>query len=114
MKNKKYFIDLRHSIIIGYVDGYDAVHSTKIYWDDYTGQTHEDMFGPCLKGWRWDFTNGIEFSILCGRLDPEDAYLVRSHLTNRYDIPFYENGYHDVEFFCKMMDKEENNEKALD
>ena len=109
--NKKYYTNLSNIIIIGYVDSYDAVHSTKISFDSYDElPTHGDLFGPCLKGWRWDFDNGLKFSILSGRLDEEDANRVREHLTNRYNIPFYENGFHDVQFFCKMMDEENGDE----
>jgi|ADurb_Cas_01_Slu_FD_contig_31_2973174_length_1056_multi_6_in_0_out_0_2 hypothetical protein len=109
-KTKTYWTDLRHSVIIGYIDGYDAVHSVLILFKDYVGQTHEDMFGPCLKGWRWDYDRSLDFSILCGKLDPEDSDRVRDYLTNTYGIPWYSNGYHDVQFFCDMMDKEDKNE----
>jgi len=104
--DKTYWTDLRYSVIIGYIDGYDAVHSILISGKNYIGQTHEDMFGPCLRGWRWDYDRGMDFSILCSNIDFDDADSIRNHLTDRYRIPFYDNGYHDVQFFVKMMNSE--------
>lgn len=109
--NGKY-TKLRWSYIVGYVDHLDVVHSelfSLLHDDGFVVneiKTHYDIFGMVLKGWRWDFNKGCE-ATLGDRLEHEDWIKVREHLTEKYDIPFYENGYHDVQFFCKKMDEEE-------
>ena len=81
------------------------------YYDDvgeYDGgpPTHEDLWGKVLKGWRWDYDRGLDWSVFADNLDDGDGDLVRDHLTRKYKIPFYSNGYHDVQFFVKQLEKE--------
>jgi hypothetical protein len=105
-----YYTKLRNSRIIGYIDHLDSVQSRSFGIDDrLESVTHEDLFGKVLKGWRWDYDRGLEFSIYASGLSDEDFELIRNHLEKKYKIPFYENGYHDVDFFCKKMDEEEKN-----
>ena len=105
------FTKIRWSYIIGYVDHNDLVHSRmfSLLHDDGFEEikTHHDVFGMVLKGWRWDYDRGLNATIGDKNLDREDYDLIREHLTNKYDIPFYSNGFHDVSFFCKKMDEEE-------
>ena len=107
-KNGKY-TKLRWSYIVGYVDHLDVVHSRIFRFDNSLSgiKTHYDVFGLRLKGWRWDYDRGLEATIGDKNLDSEDYDKIREHLTYEYDIPFYSNGFHDVEFFCKKMDEEE-------
>ena len=107
--NGKY-TKLRWSYIVGYVDHFDVVHSRifPIFTEDFGAsmKTHEELFGMVLKGWRWDYDKGLDATIGDGNLDRADRDKIREHLTETYDIPFWENGYHNVEFFCKKMDEE--------
>ncbi|MDD5649111.1 MAG: hypothetical protein PHF86_01650 [Candidatus Nanoarchaeia archaeon] len=113
MKRNKdgFYTKLRYTIIIGYVDYLDAVHSLSFYYGDGNNdsfdKTHEELFGKVLKGWRWDYDKGLNWSNSAGITSGEDYELIVNHLTQNYRIPFYENGYHDVQYFCKMMDEEE-------
>jgi len=107
MKNMKgKFTKLRWSYIVGYIDHFDVVHSRifPLLGDDI--KTHEELFGMVLKGWRWDFDKCIE-ATLGDRLDKEDWIKIREHLTEMYEIPFWSNGFHDIDFFIKKMDEEE-------
>jgi hypothetical protein len=106
--NKTYWNDLRDSWIVGYIDAYDCVHSICIQLDSSdSDKTHGDLFGPCLKGWRWNYGSGIDFSVFSDRVDAEDCDRVRDHLTDRYGIQFMSNGYHDIYHLMDMMDKED-------
>ena len=100
------YTKLRWSYIVGYVDHNDVVHS-RIFssLDDQDIRTHYDLFGMILKAWRWDYNRGLE-ATLGDRLERDDWERVREHLTEMYDIPFYSNGFHDVQFFCQKIDEE--------
>jgi hypothetical protein len=105
------YTKLRWSYIVGYVDHNDVVHSRifPMFPDDFSDsetKTHYELFGMILKAWRWDYSRGLD-ATLGDRLESEDWQRVRDHITEEYDIPFYSNGFHDVEFFCKKMDEEE-------
>lgn len=104
------YTKLRWSYIVGYIDHNDVVHSRIFSFRDEDGfvsiKTHYDVFGMVLKGWRWDFDKGLE-ATLGDRLEREDWERVREHLSYEYDIPFYSNGFHDVQFFCDKMNEEE-------
>ncbi len=106
------YTKIRWSYIVGYVDHNDLVHSRMfpLFTDDFDNidtKTHVDIFGMVLKGWRWDYDKGLNATIGDKNLDREDYDRIREHLTEMYDMPFYSNGFHDVEFFCKKMDEEE-------
>jgi hypothetical protein len=101
------FTKIRWSYIVGYVDHNDLVHSRMFPLDGDDIKTHVDVFGLRLKGWRWDYDQGLSATIGNKNLDSEDFDRIREHLTEHYDIPFYSNGFHDVQFFCKKMDEEE-------
>ena len=107
----KYFTRLTHTQIIGYIDHLDVVYSESFCYlneenDNY--KTHEELFGKKLKRWRWDYDKCFSYDFY-GDLTKYDYDLIREHLTNKYRIPFYENGYHDVEFFTKMINSEKEN-----
>ena len=105
------YTKLRWSYIVGYVDHLDVVHSeifSLLHEDGFDEiKTHYDIFGMVLKGWRWDFDKGLDATIGDKNLDREDYERIREHLTDRYDIPFYSNGFHDVMLMCQKMDEEE-------
>lgn len=111
-KNRNFqgkYTKLRWSYIVGYIDHYDVVHSrifSLLNDDERDIKTHYDLFGMVLKPWRWDYDRGLDFSVHAKNLSPEDGDLIREHLKEYYDIPFYANGFHDVDFFCKKMDEE--------
>ena len=104
------YTKLRWSYIVGYIDHLDVVHSRifSLIREDEGDEikTHYDIFGMVLKGWRWDFDRGLDATIGDKNLDREDYDRIREHLTEYYDIPFYANGFHDVNFFCTKMDEE--------
>ncbi len=105
------YTKLRWSYIVGYIDSYDVVHSeifSLLDGDNFTEiKTHIELFGLRLKNWRWDYDKGLEATIGYNDLNKEDFDRIREHLTDRYDIPFFLNGYHNVQFFCDKMDEEE-------
>ena len=107
---KDHYIRLRDSVIVGYVDHMDVVHSYQYVRReddlDPSPPTHEDLWGKVLKGWRWDFDNGIDWSVFAQNLDEGDGDRVREHLERKYKIPFYSNGFHDVQFFVKKLEEE--------
>lgn len=103
MKNKHY-THLSDSIIIGYIDHLDVVHSQIQSTDSHL--SHNDLYGKVLKGWVWSFRRNIEFSIYARGLTLEDYDLVRRHLSKKYKIQFYDNGHYDVNFFDKKLKEE--------
>lgn len=88
--------------IVGYIDAYGSVHSIEIEPGD--GRHHPEIFpGAYIKRWRWSYNRG--FSSIYGGFDPEDSEKIRSHLTKKYGIPWYENGYHDVYYMIDIINK---------
>ncbi len=72
--------------------------------------THYDLYGNVLKGWRWNFDRCIDWSVYSnGNLEDGDFDLVREHLRRKYKIYFYENRYHDLEFFNRKLKEEKLN-----
>jgi hypothetical protein len=106
MNKLKKYTKLYHSIIVGYVDENDVVHSTQL--DEFSDKTHIDIFGKKLKGFRWSFQHSIEFSVYAGNVSFDEIDLIRNHLTSKYGIQWWENGYHDLDHFIKMLDKEKS------
>jgi len=72
-------------LIVGYVDGYDVVHSQS-FANKKSAQSHKQLYGMVLKGWRWESTTGFAVAIKYGSLDPEDVVLIKQHLKKRYKI----------------------------
>lgn len=111
---KDHYTQLKDSVLVGYVDHLDVVHCYQYIRsedDSYSGgpPTHEDQFGKVLKGWRWDFDRGLDWSVFAKNLDEGDGDRVKDFLTRKYKIPFYANGFHDVQFFVEKLEEERKN-----
>lgn len=92
------WLDLREGSIIGIVDSRDAVDSRFIAADRLsTAETHSAFWPAQAHGrWRWTFDKGPMAFV------PESAPVgcqweaVRRHITKRYGIEWWDNGYHDL------------------
>lgn len=110
MKQNKFDI-LRKSIIIGFIDSYDAVHSYQYIIPDDGDMNipvHSDLFGvQCSRRWRWDYNDCINYT--GGNMQQDwtdtDFDSIRNHLTKNYGIKFWDNGYHDIDYFMSKMSK---------
>lgn len=84
--------------ILGCIDSYGAVHSA------FTGVTiafHGDYF-PCKKGyWRWNHRESIHWFRADQKLNEEQFESVRNHLSRKYSIKWWDNGFHDID---KLME----------
>lgn len=93
--------------IIGIIDSYDAIHSK------FTGeelQCHGEIWpNQTHKRWRWNWNKGLHwFTIEC-KLTSIECDNVREHLTKKYNIPFWDNGFHDIEFIMQQAKLENEN-----
>lgn len=73
--------------------------------DDFdTILAHGDYYPLVQKRWRWSYQNGLT-SVQHHMFDDDDWQFVRDHLTKKYGIPFWDNGYHDIDYFQKLKEK---------
>ena len=102
--NPNKFDKLKEDWIIGVIGRNGVAVSRQFYFDD--APTHEEIF-PLVhdKRWRWDFSNGISFSVYGDRFEEGDGDIIRNHLRREYGIRFYENGYHDIQYFISKLSK---------
>jgi len=75
---------MKPDVIIGYIDGYDAVHSEGFSKKD--AKNHKVLYGMVLRGWRWESTTKLESPIKYGLLNPEEIILVKEHLRKKYGV----------------------------
>jgi len=112
------FNDLYSGWIVGIIDSYGAVHSKfcPLYGKGITDgglKTHEELFPRnIMKRWRWSYSDGINQSSLSSDLDVEDWDKIQRHITRKFRIPFWGNGYHDIDFFMSKMDEEDKLEEG--
>lgn len=83
--------------IVGVITNQGEVLSTCDNFE--TIQTHVDYYPLIQKRWRWDYQNGITCTYL---IEKEDWELIRNHLRKKYNIPFWDNGYHDIDYFQSL------------
>ena len=93
--------------ILGYVDSYGAVHSR------FTGMDikHHSDYYPCVGHhglWRWSNRQSIHWYVPDQGPDVEGMEAIRSHLTRKYGIRWWDNGWHDIDHL------EGRSSKALD
>ena len=101
-ENPNKFDRLRWDWVIGIITNQGVAISRQFYFDD--APTHEELFPLSQdKRWRWDFDKGVNTSIYSDNFEQEDFEIIRNHLRRDYGIRFYENGFHDVEYFTSKM-----------
>lgn len=95
---------LRDSWIIGVITSNGVAISQSFYYDE--APMHEDLF-PLIhdKRWRWDYDKGINFSVYGDTFETGDGDIIRNHLRREYGIRFWENGFHDIQYFMSKMSK---------
>lgn len=104
LENPNEFQKLRHSGIIGIIDSYDNVESTIYPLSKNNIPTHSDLYpSNTFKRWRWSFSNELESFINISDFNIEDWDRVRNHIESRYGIKFWENGYHNIDYFIEQM-----------
>lgn len=92
---------LKTHCILGVIDSNGAVKSaiTKNI------EHHADHFGVHVhKAWRWSYSQSITWFSDSNRLSFEESDAVMRHLTKKYGIPFWENGWHDLDYFKKHLE----------
>jgi hypothetical protein len=85
---------LRTGHIVGVVDSQGAVHST------FTTNTkfHDELYPEVVHNrWRWNFDQGIYWIESSSRVDIEVLDAIQRHLTKKYNIYWWENGFHDLD-----------------
>ena len=106
------FNELHSGWIVGIIDSYGAVHSKFCPLHDGGLKSHEELFhSNIMKRWRWSYSDGVSNSCLSTRLDVEEWDKVFRHITRKFRIPFWDNGYHDIDFFMARMDEEDKIEE---
>ncbi len=98
----KKFDILREAWIIGIIDNNGVAHSRQFYYEE--APTHEEIFPLTRdKRWRWDFDKCISTSVYGDTFEKGDGDIIRNHLRREYGIRFWENGYHDIDYFISRM-----------
>lgn len=100
---------LRDGSIVGIIDSYGAVHSQFCPFNE--SKFHEELFylfpgfGGSIR-WRWNYDDGIG-GLTGSTWTPQEYDQIRTHLTKKYGIRWWENGFHDLDFLESKMQKEE-------
>lgn len=110
-------IALRNGSIIGHVDAYGAVDSHFIPETERLEDHAHSRYWPGKKNglWRWNFSNGLTAFVPERAPDAEGCEAVRNHLTKKYGIKFWDNGYHDLDDFIARLEAaraKRSNERA--
>lgn len=73
-------------LVIGIIDSNDCVQSHKVSL--YSDATHGDFFPPALKKWRWNFSNGFNFSWsnCFHKFNSEEMELIINHMAKEYGV----------------------------
>jgi hypothetical protein len=95
---------LREGNICGIVDSYGAVHSVLTE----TVEFHADHFPLSHCQWRWDFDESINWISIERRPSEEQYEAIRTHLTKKYGIKWWDNGYHDIDHILTKCGKVQN------
>jgi hypothetical protein len=102
------FQELRDGYILGIIDSYDSIHSAFISLDNRGNYCHADFWPTQThKKWRWDFDDGIHKFCSESSWTEADWDSIRTHITKKFGIKFWENGYHDLDYFEEKLKKEE-------
>lgn len=102
---------LRNGEIAGVIDAYGAVHSK--FGNSASSIFHEEEWPNCTHyRWRWRFNDGIVKAAGSNNLGEENWMSICDHIHKKYRIPFWENGYHDLDYFLEKLEKEEKSLKA--
>jgi len=85
--------------IVGVIDSHGAIHSKMMHFKE--AKTHDELYPGILLKWRWHWDKSVDWSICSVKPTKEESWKVREHLTKYYDIPFWENGHHDIQYIMK-------------
>ena len=81
--------------ILGCIDAHGAVHSA------FTGERmghHSDHFPmQTHRLWRWNHDKSIHWLTDERKLDLEETEAVRRHLSRKYGLRWWDNGFHDID-----------------
>ena len=100
--------------IVGVVTAQGVVESR------FTGNEieHHDEFWPVKPHccWRWNYDKAIYWFTPCNKPDEQQYSAIQNHLTRKYGIQWFGNGYHDWEKLSERKDEiaeqlEENKSK---
>lgn len=99
---KKLIVDYNTNIC-GIIDSRGAVHS--ISNQNGEGLLFHHNFGMHWnKGFRWCFNGGLTSSVINDEnFNIGDLDKIERHLTRKYGIEFWENGYHNINQFKKQL-----------
>ena len=102
--NPNKFDKLLDEVIVGVIDRNGVAHSQKFHFSE--RKTHGDIY-PTIheKRWVWDYDKGVTFSVYGDTFEYGDGDIIRNHIRRTYGIRFWENGYHDIEYFMSKLSK---------
>lgn len=99
MTKRERFQQLRHANICGIIDSHGAVDS-RLSPCGKGLLRHEDVWPMKLAGkWRWNFDKGIH--CFCDTLTSDEHEAIRTHLTKKHGLKWWDNGHHDLDHFFK-------------
>ncbi len=89
---------LTNGHILGVIDNYGAIHSRYTPFGDPDYRLmHGDIWpGVHHKRWRWTHDAGLRLSCVGETLEMGEADDVRAHITKRFGLLWWENGFHDI------------------
>ena len=90
--------------IVGVITNQDEILSILKCFEDI--ENHEDYYPLIQKRWRWSYQDGVDWSSSTVEITKDDRLRVREHLTRKYGIRFWDNGYHDLDYFKTLKQKD--------
>ena len=96
------FTRLRWGNILGVISSQDEVFSeiTK------SVEHHSSYWNFGRIRWRWSYDKGIYWFSNEHKPSDEQFALIQSHLTKKYSIKWWDNGFHDLDFLQNKIKKE--------
>ena len=94
-----FYIDNGH-IFTGFILG--VVTSLDVVYSKFTGdevEHHDDHWSPNrhYKKWRWSSADNLHWFLPDHKPNVEQLQFVRDHLTKKYGLKWFKNGYYDWE-----------------
>ena len=108
------FMDLRAGFLIGIVDSNGAVDSRFVGYDRLGKSEQHSTFWPghTHGRWRWRFDGSLTAFVEESAPLPDEWEPIRTHITKRYGIRFWDTGYHDMDHFLAHLTAEREAAKA--
>lgn len=110
-QDKDYWEILRWGTIVGVAKSDGTVESVFANFhgdreeDDLLFHEHTWPQNDHSVRWRWNFSDSIHVSCLGENPSEEQYESIKNHITKKYSIPFWDNGYHDLDFFLARLEK---------